>query len=874
MVKGSPDVIKDLVARYQGVYRYSVGNISSIAIPYRNVLAFSDERAVEQIESYEIEGRSFMDSARVYNNVDSAHYGIAPLVQAYKGTGVLIGIIDGGIYFRHQDFRRLNGNTRILNIWDHANTSGSAPQPYNYGTEWDSTAINSGACSHVEPGSDQGHGTNVAGIAAGNGLSVANDTSLQGRYTGVAPDADMIVVSLDNNSTTFLQDVTDAIDYIFKKADQMGRPCVINTSVGTYYGSHDGNELTTKAIESLLDQKRGRVVVAAAGNGGAIKHHVSYALSPTDSLFTWFIYNSTTRKVYFDLWADTAEFKNANFAIGCDNTTPVFLGRTPYYNVINDFNPAQGSSVQIDDTLFQGSTILGTYSIAVSLINNLYHVEFLVTPTVTSYYWRLQTIGQGRFDLWASKSLIGTSSILSATLPVGFSSPNYRYGDSLKTIVSAWQCSDKVITVGNYSNRAGYIDMNNVYQDMTILAPPANETVGSLYYTSSIGPTRDGRMKPDITATGSTTTSTGDSTYIANLVGSGQSYKVSKGGKHTRNGGTSMSSPLVAGVAALYLQKRPNASYSEVKQVIEVTAKKDNFTTFNVPNIRYGWGKVNAYQALLYQVVYGCKDTSAFNYDPTANIDTGGCIARVYGCTDTGSINYNPLANTNNNTCVPKVYGCMDTGSINYNALANVSNGSCVPKVYGCTDTGSINYNASANVNNGSCVPKVYGCTDTGSINYNALANVSNGSCVPKVYGCMDTGSINYNASANVNNGSCVPKVYGITDTTCRSYNPQANVSSGVCIHVGIIALDAKADFEIIPNPFTTQTLIRIDDASTIQNGTLRIYDQLGRVADEVKITSGTKEFNYRNAKLTAGIYTFGLVSNDKLIAAKKVVIE
>ena len=300
-----------------------------------------------------------------------------------------------------------------------------------------------------------------------------------------------------------------------------------------------------------------------------------------------------------------------------------------------------------------------------------YHVEFGVSPSVTTDLWRLQTIGQGTFDLWSSKAAIPFSSNILTILPGGFSSPNYVFPDSFKTIVSSWQCSDKVITVANYSNRTAYLDVDTVYY-------PTGYVDGSLIPNSSIGPTRDGRVKPDIAATGTTTTSTGDSTYIAVLIGSAQGYKVSVGGKHTRNGGTSMASPLVAGVVALYLQEHPNASYSEVKQVLEATAKKDNFTTYNIPNIDWGWGKVNCYQALLYPVVYGCKDTGSINYNASATIDTGGCIPKVYGCTDTGSINYNASANVNNGTCIPKVYGITDSACKNYNPQANVNSGVCV----------------------------------------------------------------------------------------------------------------------------------------------------------------------------------------------------
>ena len=672
LVKGDPGVIRSLTEKHHGKFKFSVGNISAIAIPYMNLLYFSQEPGIGAIDGSSTGTSRFMDTARIVNNVDSAHQGISPLTQQYQGTGVIVGIIDGGLYYRHQDFRRANGNTRLLYLWDQYMSSAASPQPYAYGAEWDSTTINAGLCNSSDPGNDQGHGTNVAGIAAGNGSSWAGNPFLAGRYTGVAPDADMIVVNL-NDTMDFLQTVADAVNYIFTKATALGRPCVINTSVGTYYGSHDGQDLATQVIDGLLSAQNGRVLVAAAGNAGGLRFHLSYPLNANDSLFTWFSYNATYHQVYYDLWADTNQFKLANFAIGCDNNTPAFLARTKYYNVVTDFNPTQqGVTLQISDSLMQGNTNRGDYTIAVTFSGSTYHVEFLINPSVTTDLWRLQTIGQGRFDLWESSAAIPGSSSMPATLPGGFSSPNYVFQDSFKTVVSSWQCSDKVITVANYSNRTAYLDLDTVYY-------PTGTVDGSLIANSSIGPTRDGRIKPDIAATGSTTTATGDSLYIATLIGANQGYKVSVGGKHTRNGGTSMASPLVAGVAALYLQEHPNASYSEVKQVLEATAKRDNFTTNNIPNIDWGWGKVNCYRALLYPVVYGCKDTGSINYNASANIDTGGCIAKVYGCTDTGAINYNAAANVNNGSCVPKVYGITDTLCSNYNHLANVNSGVCIP---------------------------------------------------------------------------------------------------------------------------------------------------------------------------------------------------
>ncbi|MBL0310678.1 MAG: S8 family peptidase [Bacteroidetes bacterium] len=680
IVQGDLRKIEQLTVKLGGVYKFGRNRIASIDIPENNLLLFSESVAVEKIENPHSEGRALMDTSRIRNNVDSVHEGAFPLAAALKGKGVIIGIIDGGIYFQHPDFKNPDGSTRIRYIWDQRISGGTTPAPYNYGREWNQADINSGNCTHVEPFSgscaDFGHGTCVAGIAAGNGRADSANPNLKNTYVGIAPESEIIAVRVGSGScyaSNFLASVADAVDYIFKKADALGMPCVINTSVGTYYGSHDGKDLSTKLIEDLLDERSGRVLVASAGNAGQISHHLGYNLT-NDSAFTFFKYNTTLGSVYFDLWADSTDFTNAYFAIGANDTSGNDLGRTSYLNVIADFNPAPGLSVVQTRNLFVNSQLVAI-TIEVANDNGRYHVEVYMNPANKKLLWRLQTTGSGRFDLWSSESLIGNSDMVRTISGNTIQYPEYRHPDSLKTMVTSWQCSDKVITVGNYSNRASYLDYDSLNVDLT--ASPYFEVVGKRYATSSLGPTRDNRLKPDIMASGSTTLCTGDQNTINALVSSSQKYKVAIGRKHIRNGGTSMASPVVAGIAALYLEKRPTATWDEVKKALIWTAIRDSFTTIS-PNPEYGYGKVNAFQALTNAgVIYGAMDTSCINFNPSANVDTSGCVAKVYGVTDTTCLNYDSTANVSSNVCIAKVYGCTDDNANNYNASANVDNGSC-----------------------------------------------------------------------------------------------------------------------------------------------------------------------------------------------------
>tara|TARA_R110002073_G_scaffold203754_1_gene363537 strand:- start:1210 stop:4470 length:3261 start_codon:yes stop_codon:yes gene_type:complete len=179
--------------------------------------------------------------------------------------------------------------------------------------------------------------------------------------------------------------------------------------------------------------------------------------------------------------------------------------------------------------------------------------------------------------------------------------------------------------------------------------------------------------------------------------------------------------------------------------------------------------------------IFGCTDSLAFNYDPNANLDNGGCIPVIFGCMNDLAFNYNPNANTAD-TCIAVIYGCMSSIAINYNPLANTDDGSCIGVTYGCTDTTMWNYSPSANVDDGSCIPYIYGCMDATMWNYDPLANTDNGACIAFVYGCTDSTMFNYDLLANTDNNSCVPYIYGCTNPIALNYCDSCNTDDFSCI--------------------------------------------------------------------------------------------
>ena len=183
-------------------------------------------------------------------------------------------------------------------------------------------------------------------------------------------------------------------------------------------------------------------------------------------------------------------------------------------------------------------------------------------------------------------------------------------------------------------------------------------------------------------------------------------------------------------------------------------------------------------------VVYGCMSSIALNYDSIANTDDGSCIGVVYGCTDTLAFNYSPLANCDDSSCIPIILGCINPVMFNYCDTCNTNDGSCIAILYGCTDSIMFNYNPLANVDNGSCISVVYGCTDPSMLNFNPQANTEDFSCIAYMYGCMDITAINYDSLANTDNGSCIELVEGCMDQYAYNYTGLANSNdSASCLY-------------------------------------------------------------------------------------------
>jgi subtilisin family serine protease len=296
------------------------------------------------------------------------------------------------------------------------------------------------------------------------------------------------------------------------------------------------------------------------------------------------------------MYADTNDLKNVDFSIGADKPGPYsYRGNIPFSDISGHLG------ILKSDTLYNGANRIGIIDSYGNLNGGVYSMEFLITPDSASYLWRLITTGSGKFDCW-------TFDLYNGALPSSSEMSDsifYKLPDTEKTTVSSFQCLDEVISVGNYTNRQTYLDYNG---DLFV---NTSTVAGEIHPSSSHGPTRDGRIKPEICSPGDLTLAAVPLSLVPGIV-SGYPDALAQGGFHVRNGGSSHSSPGVAGIAALYLQMDPGATAAEIRNAIICSAYSDVFTDPLLPNNTWGYGKANAYGALS-----GCISTSL--EDPEEN---------------------------------------------------------------------------------------------------------------------------------------------------------------------------------------------------------------------------------------------------------------
>lgn len=488
----------------------------------------------------------------------------------FTGKDVIIGVTDWGFDYTHPVFYDTNMlEYRVLRAWDQFRQEGPAPQGFTYGTEWvGQEQLLQAQCDTDNFYHRHYHATHVASIAAGGGAGT--------QYRGVAPDAQLLF-------TTFLVDeaaVLDAFNWMKNVAEEEGKRLVINMSWGLYYMDNlDGTGLLAQAMQTLADL--GIVFVTSGGNNGDVNFHVSHAFSGTpDTVKTQIVFDTYGVENY---WGEALEMTTSprdsfSFAFALYSSTFHYLQLTPFYSTAAGDLLLDTFMVYENDTVFYHVSIEKT-----NPYNERPDVQLRIRQPNGSYRFVLYVAAEtGEFHAWNVAEL--TTGVGNWGYP--FAAP---YGD--------WLTGDPFYGLGMPANAEACITVA-AHQTGNYSALYDVWTNSAISSFSSYGPTLDGRLKPEISAPGSNVVSALNS-FTDQYSGMLSATVDFQGREYAFIflSGTSMSSPFVAGVAALVLQANPYLSASQVKQVLCETALWDEYAEA-AGQERFGHGKVNAYAAV------------------------------------------------------------------------------------------------------------------------------------------------------------------------------------------------------------------------------------------------------------------------------------
>lgn len=468
------------------------------------------------------------------------------------GRGVVLGFVDTGIRYDSAVFKREDGSSRILAIWDQTIQNGEPPQGFSFGTEYTNAQINealrSGDPLSVVPSTDTiGHGSEMASVAAGSNVQYGLS------YLGAAPDADIVMVKC-REAKTYLRDyyfVPDgvpayseadiglAVKYLDSFARVGNRPVVICIGMGTNWGDHSGGSVLARYLNRIAT-RRNRAVVVCGGNEGNAAHHYNHLYNLAETPVTETVevrVGDSEPGFLMELWGNTPNVMSVSIRSPGGEMIPAI-----------DFRSRETRNF----TFIYERTRIAVDHILVEQTTGDELIVFRFTdPTPGVWTFEVQVEGDGNFgtiNMWLpiTQFLRAETYFLRSSPYLTLTEPSY---------------AANVITPSTYD------DNNN-----------------SFYINSGRGYTRSSRTKPDFAAPG---------VNVSTLTGS--------------RSGSSMSAAITAGGAAQFMQwaviegNAPLAQSDEVKAYFIRGAVRSPDVIY--PNREWGFGRLNVARA--FEVIAG-----------------------------------------------------------------------------------------------------------------------------------------------------------------------------------------------------------------------------------------------------------------------------
>lgn len=571
-----------------------LGDIFITNIPLHRLASLSLHPAIMRIEAKQVNNVS-MDTTTVLLGGTRVHLGDG-LPQAFTGEGVIVGVEDVGFDLTHPNFYDNSlSKYRIKRMWDFLSVD-TVGSPLYVGADY-TTEEALKAYAHSRDNLLISHGTHTLGSAAGSGY----DTP----YRGMAPESEICLVanavgdnsvlvdSADYYKFTYATDVL-GFKYIFDYADAVGKPCVLSFSEGSAMDFRGDDMLYYEAIGRLTGP--GHIMVASAGNEGLQFNHVT---KPADKEQTTVAILSGGAAAYFSV-----------------------IGEADNYTLRLNLPGPEGNIEKRD------LTVAGIYALSDSLYTDTLAVDgkpyYITANCYPSCFNKnenvieviLETDSRLGLDYYTSVELISDGCEVELFRGVGYLMPADRtLADNAYSVHSPGS-APSVICVGATGYRSEYV---NYLGEKRVYNMGKNGLRGEY---SSVGPTFDGRIKPDVMAPGTNIISSYSSYYLeanpeASDIASDVRHFEFDGRTYAwnANSGTSMSTPIVAGAIALWLQANPHLTPDDVMEVIQATARQTD-SSFDYPNIFYGYGEIDAYAGLLHVLNFS-KVEGISNHQPS-----------------------------------------------------------------------------------------------------------------------------------------------------------------------------------------------------------------------------------------------------------------
>lgn len=552
------------------------------------VSAFGRLEQSAQVSQIDISRRVHLlcDSDRSLARVNQVLSGTG-LPRAYDGTGVVLGIVDAGFDFNHPAFLNADSTTRICRVYACTDDSGpvavlgSDTLP---GSLYDSTQV----VSLTTDSPSTSHGSHVAGIAGG---------TLCGNYGGMAPGASLYLAALPGNALTEVN-IVNSCYLIARYAESVGKPCVINMSLGNHDGPHDGTGFMARAFDDICTHIGHTAIVLSAGNEGRTYLYVHRSLADGKPLRTALASYNNKVSTEVDIWnqdttnlavtlgvLDRSKFKmlystsalSADTVVNCDADSALSLLASGKIALTWGRNVVTGKTEVMCNVNFTSSS-------------SNYMLCFAVSGDRNSHVHMWECEGSAYFT--------------------SYGVPGYLDGNDSCSI-SDMATGARTISVGAYVGRNSHRNASGgIVQD-------TGAPVGTKCTFSSWGTDLRGVKHPIVMAPGQAVISSLNS-YLPTRSPAQQQGKYCWG----TMSGTSMSSPCVAGIAALWMQANPNLTGSQVRQLALETSHD---------------GKVDALAGILQALSLGVSDVQASTlhllYASGTITATKPCQLQVYSLT-------------------------------------------------------------------------------------------------------------------------------------------------------------------------------------------------------------------------------------------------